>query len=174
MAVLELSNLDDMFSASIPLYTGEIALTQTLRVVGLQDGLTNPDGTDVYSCQIEVNVILSGGSSLIQTAYCARDGLSGAGVIIAEQDGAYAVVGVHVGAHDTTEVVPAVKKVKYGKSTAADADSVSEAHSSLSQSIHGHTAYCLVCVASRVQGLIDFVRGKESEKEGLGAGPQEI
>ena len=63
---------------------------------------------------------------------------------------------------------------QHGKSSAADADSFSEALSSLSQSIHGHTAYCLVCVASRVQGLIDFVRDKESERNDFGAGPQEI
>jgi hypothetical protein len=82
------------------------------------------------------------------------DGLSGAGIVIALEDGQYRTAGVHIGTHDDTEAPPPIKRMKGG---GTDADSVSESIDSLARSIHGHTAVCLICDVVRVEGLKDII-----------------
>lgn len=84
-------------------------------------------------------------------AYTCHDGLSGAGVIATVEGGKYHVVGVHVASHDDTEAPPPIKRQKGG--VVATADSVSESNQSLSDSIHGHTSYALICEVKRVVGI---------------------
>lgn len=93
-------------------------------------------------------------TSLVRASYHSDDGMSGARVIVAVEDGSFHVLGVHVGRGDQTISPPPIKKLKSG---AASEESVTENSSVTSSNIHGHSWYTLICAASRVAGLIELI-----------------
>eukprot|EP00286_Rhodomonas_abbreviata_P017018 CAMPEP_0181323196 /NCGR_PEP_ID=MMETSP1101-20121128/19646_1 /TAXON_ID=46948 /ORGANISM="Rhodomonas abbreviata, Strain Caron Lab Isolate" /LENGTH=313 /DNA_ID=CAMNT_0023431187 /DNA_START=140 /DNA_END=1081 /DNA_ORIENTATION=- len=149
IALLQLKHGQTPFSSSSPLCSEALQLGQRVHVVGysLIDDVMMPTFRDISIETID----FSDGSSMVRSAYHCFEGLSGAGVILAGHGDQLAVVGVHVAVNDDTETPPPVKKVK--KSRSADADSVSDTSDSLAKSIHGHTAFTLICEAYRVESL---------------------
>lgn len=152
IAVVELCDGEDVFPVCIPISTHSARLLQPIIVVGITSGLD--DTATVYAAQGQVTLIEPTGA-LFRSTYACHDGLSRAGVIVAIEDGTFHVVGVHVASHDNTEAPPPIKKMK---SSAASADSVSENTQSLASSIHGHTAYCLICDITRVPDAIEVIQ----------------
>jgi hypothetical protein len=140
---------------------------QKLTVVGRTR--TSHDNIMLHTITCEVTAIeLDEGSCLFRTYFPSERGLSGSGVITARHGDTFRVVGVHIGTQDDTVPPPEIesassisqpsrKKKKTADILASFSDSVSNNSSSLAGSIHGHTAWCLICEAARVEGLLEFV-----------------
>jgi hypothetical protein len=144
IAVVELEAGEIEFSVFIPVCSERVRLLQPIVVIGMKPGIS--DDSSVYAARGEVSFIETT-VPLFHSTYACHDGLSGAGVIVAVEGGSFHVVGVHVAAHDDTVRPPPIKKKKGG---VACADSVSKNSDSTSNSIHGHTAYTLICEVKRV------------------------
>lgn len=99
------------------------------------------------------------GTTLGRAQYFAIYGFSGCAAITEVVDGEVKVVGVHSGAHDDTEEVPAIKSVNLDgkKSNVADAKSVSDSISSQSRNINGHSACCLICIVNKIPELMEEI-----------------
>ena len=152
IAVVELHKGEDPFEHFIPICDEPVKCGQKIYVVGLTPSLH--DKETVLQC-VGADVIgIEPSSSLFRSSYSSFDGLSGAGVIVSLEYGQYHCVGVHVGTHDDTSSPPPIKRKKGG---VADFDSVSDSSNSLASSIHGHTAYTLICEARRVPKLSDVI-----------------
>jgi hypothetical protein len=96
------------------------------------------------------------GTAFARAQYYSSEGMSGAPIVTGVQsDGSVLVVGVHVAAHDDTEEPHQIKKVKRGE--AAEAESVTDSTASLAQSMHGHSTFCLMCIASKVPKIMDEI-----------------
>jgi len=145
IAVVQLCAGENEFPVFIPVCTQPVRLLQPIVVIGMKSGVLDIDSS-VYAVRGEVSFIEST-VPLFHSTYACHDGLSGAGVIVAVEGGAFHVVGVHVAAHDDTVAPPPIKRKKGG---AACADSVSKNSEATSSSIHGHTAYTLICEVKRV------------------------
>jgi hypothetical protein len=155
VSLIELDAREPCFETYIPPAQHEVKLEQEIRIIGLLPSLLDPDSKYTRISRVAAVFGIEEGSTLFRTQYYSEDGLSGAGIITTLDEGHLRLVGVHVASHDATERPPAIKKVK--KSRAADADSVSDSSPSLAGSVHGHTAYQLVCEIARVDGLKTFL-----------------
>ena len=126
---------------------------EKLSVLSLPDNIFT--GNMVFSVQgAEIHNFYEE-TALARAQYYSSDGMSGAPIVSGVQsDGSVLVIGVHVAAHDDTEAPPAIKKVK---GVAAEADSVSDSAASLAKSIHGHSSFCLMCIASEVPEIMDAI-----------------
>ena len=153
IAVVEL-DFGVTFSSFVPPCQHTVKLGQKIRVVGWLPSLINSDEYSEFFGESSV-VLIEKGSTLFRAQYYCEDGLSGAGIIVCLDDGAFRVIGVHVASHDSTEEPPKIKKAKLGDG--ADAKSVSDSSSSLAASIHGHTAYNLICEIARVENLLPLI-----------------
>jgi hypothetical protein len=145
IAVVALCYGEEEFPVVIPICAHKVSLLQPIIVVAMKSGLTDT-GSSAYAAHGEVTFI-EPESPLFQSQYSCNRGFSGAGVIIAVEGGVFHVVGVHVGTADDTESPPPIKK---RKGNVPSADSVSASSNSLAHSIHGHTAFSLICEAIRV------------------------
>jgi hypothetical protein len=161
IALLELQVDQRPFSSFVPIATAPVKLLQRLYVIGRVPSLT-ADETIPVTASCEVNSIHFRGT-LFRSNYTGYDGLSGAGIVVVERiNNQYRLAGVHVATHDDTESPPPIKKLK---SSAADADSASASNDSLAKSIHGHTAYCLICEICRVSELIQLIVDDDSNRK---------
>ncbi len=149
VALIELDE-GALFGNYIPPAKHAVKLLQQICVVGLLPSLANPDESSGYSFSSAVMVI-ERDSTLFRASYYSENGLSGAGIIVTLDSGQFRLVGVHVASHESTVAPPPMKRTKRG--SGADCDSASESSSSLAASIHGHTAYSIVCEVVRVSGL---------------------
>jgi hypothetical protein len=157
--------------ASFPVYCEiereRVKNMQKLTVVGRTR--TSHDNIMFHTITCEVTAIESDeGSCLFRTFFPCERGMLGSGVITAQHGDTFRVVGVHIGTQDDTVPPPEIESAgsicqpsRKKKKTAdnilvASSDSVSNNSSSLAGSIHGHTAWCLICEAARVEGLLDF------------------
>jgi hypothetical protein len=155
IAVIQLHDDQNHFSTFVPVCRERVCLLRSIFVIRLATSL-NGDESALYTTTGEVTYIEPGAnSSLFRSTYQSQDGLSGAGIVVVADGGGFHIVGVHIGAHDDTTSPPPAKKTKTGN--AASADSVSELSQSLASSIHGHTAYCLICEVARVDGISDVL-----------------
>jgi hypothetical protein len=128
-----------------------LRIDEEIAVVSLQTGLSG--GLD-FAFQRTRVYMLDSNTALCRAQYYAMDGLSGAGAITGVQrNGEVVVIGVHVASHDDSEKPPAIKRSRQGAKT-ADFESVSSTTDSLAKSVHGHTAYCLICIANMVEELM--------------------
>jgi hypothetical protein len=148
IAVVEVCAGENVFSIFIPVCAKPVHLLQEIIVIGMKPDLSDRESS-MYASSGQVTYI-EPSVPLFRSAYPCQDGLSGAGVIATVEGGKYHVVGVHVASHDDTEAPPPIKKKKGG---VASADSVSESNQSLSDSIHGHTSFALICEVKRVVGI---------------------
>lgn len=148
IAVVELDACEKKFSLFIPVCANPVHLLQEIIVIGLKPTLSDRESS-MYASVGRVTFI-EPSAPLFQSAYTSNDGLSGAGVITTVEGGEYHVVGVHVASHDDTQAPPPIKKKRGG---VASADSVSESNQSLSDSIHGHSSFVLICEVKRVHGI---------------------
>ena len=149
MAVIVLDGGVPDFTVHVPICVTRVVHGQKLLVLGkvYMDELLEDFVTEAQV------MVIGSESTLFRSSYQCDSGLSGAGImVVPNKSGECHVVGVHVGANDDTVEAPPIKKMKSG---AADADSVSSHTNSLAHSLHGHTAYCLICEAVRVDGLMD-------------------
>jgi hypothetical protein len=153
IALLRLKEGQATFQHWLPVATRRINMQECVSVVSLQPGLSGGFG---FASQPTTIFMFDPETTLCRAQYYAMDGLSGAGIITAPNsaDGSVVVVGVHVASHDNTEQPPPIKKKKGGT---ADADSVSLSSDSLANAIHGHSAYCLICVANMVPEIMDAI-----------------
>jgi hypothetical protein len=155
IAVIRLNNSGDEFTEFVPVLQSRIYFTQQIYVVGHVRGVGGHNDA-LYIAESSIHTIENDpDSALCRANYYCEDGLSGAGIVTHVRGSDIFVVGVHVGSHDTSVAPPKIKKIK--KSQSADADSVSDSASSIAGSLHGHTAYSLICVASRVPGLLNVL-----------------
>jgi len=149
LALIELDDGQSNFAVYIPIHRSPVKLGQKIKFVGLAVGLN--DDSMTYAESAEVNAI-EPESALLRSAYYGIEGFSGAGIVVIDEgNGQYQLVGVHSSAHDDTVKPPALKKIK--KSNSATAKSISDMGSSLSSSLHGHIAYCLICEVARVNEI---------------------
>jgi hypothetical protein len=148
IAVVEVDAGEKEFSFFIPVCAKPVYLLQEVIVIARKSCLSNRESS-IYASIGRVTFI-EPSAPLFQSAYTCHDGLSGAGVIATVEGGKYHVVGVHVASHDNTVTPPPIKKKKGG---VACADSVTESSLSLSESIHGHTSFALICEVNRVVGI---------------------
>ena len=148
LALLQLSADETPFDTFIEICREPVQLGQQLALVGLASN--SRDETTIYFETFQVALIDAG--AIFQSTYCARSSLSGSAVIVSIDTGGFHVVGVHVGTHDDTAGrSPINKKCKGGH---ASADDVEESQKSLADSLHGHTAYCLICEVARVPDIV--------------------
>lgn len=128
------------------------ALSQEICAVSFIPGL---DGNYIFSAQRSSIIAYQTDNVIAFAQYYAMDGFSGSGILttfpISET---IQLLGVHCGCHDDTLAVPSIDKKKGG---AADAKSVSDASTHLSNQLHGHTAYCFLTVAINVHAIIDAI-----------------
>ena len=148
IAVVEVCAGENVFSIFIPVCAEQVHLLQQIFIIGMKPDLSDRESS-MYASSGQVTYI-EPSVPLFRSAYSCQDGLSGAGVIATVEGGKYHVVGVHVASHDDTKAPPPIKKKKGG---VASADSVSESNQSLSDSIHGHTSFSLICEVKRVVGI---------------------
>ena len=148
MALLQLNADETPFDAFIEIRREPVQLGQQLALVGLVSN--SRDETTTYFETFQVAVIDAG--ALFQSTYYARKSLSGSAVIVSIDNGEFHVVGVHVGTQDDTEAPPPIKKGRKG--SYASANNVAESQQSLADSLHGHTAYCLICEVARVSDIV--------------------
>ena len=150
MVLLQLSADETPFDAFIEICRVPVQLGQQLALVGLASNSQND--TTTYFKTFQVALIDAG--AIFQSTYCARNSLSGSAVIVSIDTGGFHVVGVHVGTHDDTGPPPINKKRKGGH---ASADDVEESQKSLADSLHGHTAFCLICEVARVPDILSML-----------------
>lgn len=149
ISLIKLNKKQSPFQHWLRVLERPIEINEKIGVLSLMPNLKNK----LKFAYQETKIFLIEDTTLCRSQYYAMDGLSGCGAITEVQpDGEVMVVGVHVASHNNTEKPPPVKKVK--KSTAADAKSVSASVSSLSGSMHGHSSYCLICIANLVPELM--------------------
>jgi hypothetical protein len=154
IAVVQLNDDENLFSLFLPVSRNPVRLMDPLYVVGITKNVTDESAT-TYTAAGEVNCIENGkGSALFRSYYHCFDCLSGSAIIMHLEPNGFHVVGVHVYADDHTSSPPPIKRQKSG---AAQADSVSENSNSLASSLHGHSSYCMICEASRVEGIADYL-----------------
>ena len=153
IALLRLKDGQTPFQHWLPVATRRIEIQERVSVVSLQPGLAGGFG---FASQPTTIFMFDPHTALCRAQYYAMDGLSGSGIITAPNpaDGCVYVVGVHVASHDSTDAPPPIKKKKGG---AADADSVSRSSDSLASAIHGHSSYCLICVANMVPEIMEAI-----------------
>ena len=153
IALLELTADARCFDKYVPVASRPVKLSQEIYMIGMIRSIDKKDNVPV--CEVSRVTSIETSKSLFRSNYTGYDGLSGAGVIVLENIGnEFRVAGVHVATHDDTESPP-IKKLK--GSVAAEAESVSQSSESLAKSIHGHTAYSLICEVQRVPELFHFI-----------------
>lgn len=144
IAVLKLSK-EYKFCCSVQVCRTPVKLEQELHIIGLQTGY----GDVTYPFSEISRVRLIEGSTMFQSTYYSFQGCSGIGIVTVMNNDHFEVVGVHVASHDSTigidhEAKATLKKLK--------TDLVS-----ICSELHGHSAYSLICEASRVAGLLAFL-----------------
>jgi len=147
IAVIEL--IDSTFCSWISICNTPARLGTEIFVIGRIEALDDRRDPRILFQKAEINCVEE--VPLLRSFYHGSIGLSGAGVILVAEGGNLRVIGVHVGMGDDTVEPPKIKKLKKGEG--AEAASVSENSSVTSSNIHGHSAYSLICEASRVHGL---------------------
>ncbi len=154
--MLQLADTEEPFPYFLDVVSRDIRYKENISVLSLQNGM---GGVLDFSCQSSSIFMFDSDTTLCRAQYYAADGLSGSAVITeVESDGKVKVVGVHVATRDATEKVEPIERVSK-KSKAADFESVSSSSRSLSKNIHGHIAYCMICIASKVDGLLGIIQG---------------
>jgi hypothetical protein len=152
IALLILQDKYDSFESFLPILKRPVQPQERIMCVSRQPSLGGD--TDVLTYPTSTVNGIEPDGMLFRAQYYAIDEISGAAVITSiQRDGSVYVIGVHVAPHDWNIAPPPIKKRKGG---VADAESVSLTPSSLSKSIHGHSAYCLVCIASSVNELMEI------------------
>ena len=153
IALLELQFDQPPFNTFVPIATAPVSYLQKLYIIGRTTDISSRETIPV-TAECQVNVIHAEGA-LFRSTYTGYDGLSGAGVVVVERiNNDFLLAGVHIGTQDHTVPPPAIKK---RKGNVADAESASASSESLARSIHGHTAYCLVCEVQRVPDLVQLL-----------------
>ena len=109
---------------------------QTIYVFGITtDPGAGADATTAVCAKCQVQK-----GALFRSAYIGYDGLSGAGIVVVELvNNQFRLVRVHLGTHDHT----------------------STSTVSLARSIHGHTAFCLICEIQRVPELLSLLNADD-------------
>ena len=152
IAILRLNAGESVFSEWLDVIRLPICIQQDISVLSLVVGL---GGQLDFASQNSTIYMIDSDTCLCRAQYYAEDGSSGSAIVAHVLPGStVGVVGVHSASHDSTVAAPAIKKQKTG---AADADSVKSSHDSLSQSIHGHSAFSLICIANKTQGVLDLI-----------------
>ena len=138
-----------VFSSYIPFAKSPVSLGQEILVTGLAPDMHGNALPSMHHAHV-ICIEELDGSALFQSTYVAFDGLSGAGVISKHDvtTGAVSVVGVHVAKHD--------RSVRTHDVVSVTRDEVNAAICSIDSSIHGHSAYCLICEPSRVPELVAY------------------
>jgi hypothetical protein len=150
IALIKLNTEQVPFTNWLGVLSRPLHYQEKIAVVSLQ----NSDFGLGFACQPSVIYMFNPYSTLGRAQYYAMDGLSGAGAITGVQsNGEIVVIGVHVASHDDSEKPPAIKRSRQGAKT-ADFEIVSSTTDSLAKSVHGHTAYCLICIANMVEELM--------------------
>lgn len=149
IALIEL--IDGSFEFYKPVFKGKATLGMDLHVFGRTTSLVGDETLGYYETS-KISCVEP--TTLVRASYHTQDGMSGAGIIVAEEHGSFHVLGVHVGRGDETVAPPQIKRHKSG---AASQESVSENSSATSSNIHGHSSYCLICVAARVENLVALI-----------------
>ncbi len=153
IALLELQPDQPPFNTFVAIATAPVKLLQEIYVFGRTPEPASGE-TIAISDKCYVNSIHRSGA-LFRSNYTGYDGLSGAGIIVVERiNNQFLLAGVHIGTDDDMEKPPPIKKKK---GNVADAESVSASSDSLATSLHGHTAYCLVCEIQRVPDLVQLL-----------------
>jgi len=149
IALIKLNDDQQPFQHFLNILERPVKQNEKIMVVSM---IPNLLGVLKFASQ-DSKVFMIEDTTLCRAQYYAIDGFSGCGAITEVQpNGEVLVVGVHVASHDNTEEPPPIKKLKGSK--AADHESVSSSSNSLSKSIHGHTAYSLICIANLVPELM--------------------
>ena len=149
MALLRLQDGQPQFEHWLDVMNRPLQIQERVSVLSLQRGLLGSLG---FSSQATTIFMFDPDTTLCRAQYYAMDGLSGSGVITESQsDGLVRVVGVHVASHDDTDSPPPIKK---NKEEVVDAGSVSASSDSLARQLHGHSSYCLICVANLVPEIM--------------------
>jgi len=133
----------------------DVRRQEKVTVLSLQRGM---GGADDFATQPATIYMFDTNTTLCRAQYYAADGLSGSGVITeVEGDGNVRVIGVHVLTHDATDPPMPIERASK-KSKSADFESVSSNSSTHAKNIHGHIAYCMICIASKVNGLVKLIQ----------------
>lgn len=149
IALIQLSEDSPPFEHCLAVAREAVGLQQPISVLSCRKGTNGGYG---LSAQQSTIVMFDPRSALGRAQYFASDGMSGCGVITTPlRDGSFAVIGVHVAAHDDTDPSPPIKKTKGG------GGSVSDNSSSRDRQIHGHTSYCLFCLAYLVPDILEDI-----------------
>jgi hypothetical protein len=151
IALVELDVGVQNFEKFIPVYNGPVTLGMDIHIIGNTAAL-NGDETVSYYETAKISCIEP--TSLVRANYHSLDDMSGAGVIVAQENGSFHVLGVHVGRSDETVSPPRIEKFKSGAACAA---SVSSNSTVTSTNIHGHSSCCLICVAVLTDGLVAVI-----------------
>jgi hypothetical protein len=118
-----------------------------------------------FSFKFKLNTVVTASDTKVIVGYGLNTGdfttedkllmyVIGAGVILAQENGSFHVLGVHVGRSDETVSPPRIEKFK---SCAACAASVSSNSTVTSSNIHGYSSCCLIYVAVLTDGLIAVI-----------------
>lgn len=155
MALLQLEDDEVSFPKFLEILTREVVYQEKISVVSLQNGM---GGALDFAAQRSSIFMFDSKTTLCRAQYYAADGLSGSGVITeVEGDGNVRVIGVHVLTHDATDPPMPIERASK-KSKSADFESVSSSSSTHAKNIHGHIAYCMICIASKVNGLVKLIQ----------------
>lgn len=155
IALLKLQDNEAPFSNSLDVLNREVRFQEKISVLSLQNGM---GGVLDFASQEASIFMIDSNTSLCRAQYYAEDGLSGSAVVTeVEKDGHVKVIGVHVLAHDATVKADPIERASK-KSKSADFDSVSSHSETTANNIHGHIAYCMICVAYKVPGLLDIIQ----------------
>ena len=144
IALLRLQDLEAPFSNSLDVLSREVRYQEKISVLSLQNGM---GGVLDFASQPSSIYMIDSNTALCRAQYYAEDGLSGSAVVTeVEKDGNVKVIGVHVLAHDATVEADPIERASK-KSKSADFESVSSHSETTAKNIHGHIAYCMICVA---------------------------
>ena len=150
IAVVELLPGEADFLHFVELARRPVIIGQYMTILGMKKNIHDDLGYYRATCQANF-IDPSENSAIIQSDYTSHKGLSGAGIFVIIEDGQYHLVGVHVASHDETSAPP--NKLQKNRTKKQLGDSVD----SLSDDIHGHRAFTMICEAYRVPDLKSFL-----------------
>jgi hypothetical protein len=154
IALIELDISAEKFEKFIPVYKVLVTLGMDIHEIGTTTSLIGDETLPYYETG---KISLIEPSSIVRISYHAGGGMSGAGVVVAEENGYFHVLGVHIErADETLHPTPINENKKSGG--AANLASVSSNSTATSRNIHGHSSYsCFICVAARMDKLLDMI-----------------
>lgn len=157
-AVVELNIGQKTFKKFLRIPRNRMKLGQNLRVAGFRKGFQN-EPIPFYTKAAVTQAPMGNDISIVYSEYYNAPSMSGSGVVTTRRGGVDHVVGLHVGSNDTTRRCPRWNLTP--QSTHEDIGHfVNGVIDHLSDAIHGHASYTLICDIAKVPGLLNFLEEK--------------